>query len=156
MSASSLLAIDTNVLAYGMGLRSSPNDDAKLVRSATLLARFDNRRLVLPSQVIIEAHNLFRRKGGPHETRLLAALDAVCESFPIHWVTKPILDAAIALTDQHKLQVFDAVILAAAADAGCAHLLTEDMAEGFVWRGCRASNPFAAAVHPDIAAMLPR
>jgi predicted nucleic acid-binding protein len=46
--------------------------------------------------------------------------------------------------------------VSADADAGCTHLLSEDMMDGFIWRGCCVSNPFAAAAHPDIAARLAR
>ena len=41
-------------------------------------------------------------------------------------------------------QVFDAMILATAADANCDFLLSEDMHSGFVWQGCRVMNPFSA------------
>ena len=37
------------------------------------------------------------------------------------------------------------MILNAAADAGCALLLSEDMRPGFAWRGVTVANPFAAA-----------
>ncbi len=37
----------------------------------------------------------------------------------------------------------DALILNAAAEAGCELLLSEDMASGFAWRGTVVVNPFA-------------
>ena len=57
--------------------------------------------------------------------------------------TETVLDAALALSSAHRLRIFDAVILAAAAEAGCHQLLTEDMHNGFVWRGVEVVNPFA-------------
>lgn len=53
-----------------------------------------------------------------------------------------------------KLQFWDALILSAAADAGCTLLLSEDMHHGFVTRGLTVLNPLAAQVHPRLAALL--
>jgi predicted nucleic acid-binding protein len=36
------------------------------------------------------------------------------------------------------------VIFAAAAASGCRLLLSEDMQDGFTWRGVTVANPFAA------------
>jgi predicted nucleic acid-binding protein len=47
------------------------------------------------------------------------------------------------------------LILAVTAEAGCRVLLSEDMHEGFTWRGVTVVNPFAAIVHPLLAAQLP-
>ena len=46
--------------------------------------------------------------------------------------------AATDLAVDRDLSIWDAVILAAAADAGCRLLLSEDMQDGFAWRGLRA------------------
>jgi predicted nucleic acid-binding protein len=54
-----------------------------------------------------------------------------------------ILDEAFALAARHRLQTYDAIILAAAAEAGCDILYSEDMQHGFVWRGVEVVNPFA-------------
>jgi len=45
-------------------------------------------------------------------------------------------------------------MLAAAAEAGCRLLLSEDLQEGFTWGGVRVVNPFAAAVHPLLVKTL--
>ncbi|KAA2237899.1 PIN domain-containing protein [Salinarimonas soli] len=63
-------------------------------------------------------------------------------------------DDAMHLAGSHGLQIWDAVILATAAGAGCALLLSEDMQDGFVWRGVTIANPFAATVHPLLADRL--
>jgi predicted nucleic acid-binding protein len=39
-------------------------------------------------------------------------------------------------------------MLAAAAQAGCRLLLSEDMQDGFTWRGVTIRNPFAATPPP--------
>jgi predicted nucleic acid-binding protein len=42
--------------------------------------------------------------------------------------------------------MWDALILNAAAEAGCGLLLSEDMAGGFAWRGTVVIDPFAAKI----------
>jgi hypothetical protein len=45
------------------------------------------------------------------------------------------------------LAIWDAIILAAASEAGCRVLLSEDMQEGFTWGGVTIINPFAFSPH---------
>jgi predicted nucleic acid-binding protein len=46
------------------------------------------------------------------------------------------------------------VILAAAAEAGCRLLVSEDMQAGFTWGGVTIVNPFAAKPDPALALLL--
>jgi predicted nucleic acid-binding protein len=62
--------------------------------------------------------------------------------------------AAMDLVADHHVSIWDALILAVAADAGCRLLLTEDLQEGFTWRGVRVVNPFADTIHPLLAGLL--
>jgi hypothetical protein len=41
----------------------------------------------------------------------------------------------------HRLSFWDAIMLAAAAYAGCRLLAPEDMRDGFTWRGVTARSP---------------
>jgi predicted nucleic acid-binding protein len=52
------------------------------------------------------------------------------------------------------LRIWDAVILAAAASAGCRLLLSEDMQEGFTWNGVTVTNPFSAKKHRLLEELL--
>jgi predicted nucleic acid-binding protein len=54
----------------------------------------------------------------------------------------------MALAADHRFDIWDACIIAAAADAGCRLLLSEDLADGLTWRGLTLANPFAAKPHP--------
>jgi hypothetical protein len=40
------------------------------------------------------------------------------------------------------------------AEAECRLLLSEDLQEGFTWRGVTVTNPFARTLHPILAALL--
>jgi predicted nucleic acid-binding protein len=63
------------------------------------------------------------------------------------------LSAADLATD-HQLSIWDSVILSAAAEAGCRLLLSEDLHDGFTWKGVTVTNPFAPAKYALLAAML--
>jgi len=58
------------------------------------------------------------------------------------------------LAAEHGLSIWDSVILAASAEAGCRLLLSEDLQDGFTWRGVTVTNPFSANVHPLLKAAL--
>ena len=62
--------------------------------------------------------------------------------------------SATDLAVDHKVNIWDAVIFAAAAEAGCSLLLSEDLKEGFTWGGVTVVNPFAARPHPLLAGLL--
>lgn len=96
-------------------------------------------------QTMLELHNLLRRKG---RFTLAAAQDSVArvrELVDLTSTDEAVLDAALALTARHELTIFDAVILSAAAFADCDILLSEDMQNGFTWRGVTVVNPFTEA-----------
>jgi predicted nucleic acid-binding protein len=49
---------------------------------------------------------------------------------------------AMELAVAHKFARWDAIMLAAAAASGCRVFLSEDMQDGFTWRGVTIRNPF--------------
>ena len=53
--------------------------------------------------------------------------------------------AAIALARDHDLSIYDALIVAAAQEAGCDTLFTEDMQHGRKFGGLTIINPFIEA-----------
>lgn len=56
------------------------------------------------------------------------------------------LKAALALRALHRLSFWDSLIVQAARDAGCAALLSEDLAEGATLAGVTIVNPFSENV----------
>ncbi len=63
-------------------------------------------------------------------------------------------DEALTLAAHHHIQVCDAIIVAAAAEAGADLLLSEDLHDGFAWQGVTVTNPFRQTPDPRIAALL--
>lgn len=138
------VAVDTNVLAYAADVRRHPDDAAKIPHAAHLVLNLiADRRLVIPAQVLAELHNLLRKKA-----RIAAAIAAemvmeYAAGAAVISTDRDILRQAFVLSTTHGLQTYDAIILAAAASAGCDTLYSEDMQAGFVWNGVRIVDPFA-------------
>ncbi len=59
-----------------------------------------------------------------------------------------VIKAGIDLAVRHRLSIWDAVVTASAADAGCDLLLSEDLHAGFRWRGLSVLNPFDDPMSP--------
>jgi predicted nucleic acid-binding protein len=145
-----MVAVDTNVLVYAEGV----GDAVRWQTARQILSAIPSAEFVLPAQVIAELAHVLGRKtalslGEVREKVRLWERDAAIA--PTQAST---LEAALDLAAEHGLQVFDAIILAAASEADCRMLLSEDMQDGFVWRGVTVVNPFAATAHPLLADLL--
>lgn len=84
------------------------------------------------------------RKGNP----------VLAGQYPAIDTTAAVMMVAVDLAAEHRLSVWDAVVLAAAAEAGCRILLSEDLQDGFTWRGLTVVNPLAAVQHRLLEALL--
>jgi len=144
------VALDTNILAYAEGVNNKTMQD----QSLDLVKRLSAATVVLPVQVLGELFSLLVRKAGrtPSDAR-----NAV-----LHWrnafnnltdTSAEVLLAAVDLA-QSKVSFWDAVILSAAAESGCQMLLSEDMQDGFVWKGVMVINPFKKPQPPMLEAIL--
>ena len=145
------VGVDTNVLAYAEGV----NDAMRKQVARLTMARVADHELVVPLQVGAELFRVLvkRKRFSPGEAR--AVVDQWLErSVRTPATTRDILSVSLDLATEHRLQVFDAIILAASAEAGCRMLLSEDMQDGFVWAGVTVVNPFAETVHPLLADLL--
>lgn len=125
---------DTNVLLY---LASS--DAAKADRAEKVLESGG----MVSVQVLNEIANVARRKMGlswPETRQLLATMRSVLTVNPL---TVEIHEAGLRIAELHKLSVYDAMILAAALDADCDTLWSEDMQDGAIIADrLRIRNPF--------------
>ena len=85
------------------------------------------------------------------------ARDAILQwrdTFTVADTTAEVLLKAAEVATDHRLSIWDAVMLGAASSAGCRLLLSEDMQDGFTWAGVTVVNPFADQPNPLLAAML--
>jgi predicted nucleic acid-binding protein len=148
------LALDTNVLVYAEGLAPLQRDAYKPALARTLLEALPAAQVVVPIQALGELFRVLVGKGGRSRADARAAVMAWRDTYPTSATAESTMLAAMDLAADHGLSIWDAIILAAAADRGCRLLLSEDMQDGFTWRGLTVADPFAAACHPLLAAML--
>jgi predicted nucleic acid-binding protein len=57
-------------------------------------------------------------------------------------------EAAVEISRHHGYHIYDSLILAAASQAGCTTVYTEDMQHGQVVEGVRIENPFLPPAVP--------
>lgn len=143
-------ALDTNVLAYAEGV----GDRKRKTAALRLLERLPLSSVVIPVQVLGELYRVLVRKQGVKPADARNAILYWRNAFSnLSETSAEVLLAAVDLA-QHQVSIWDAVILCAAAESGCQLLLSEDMQEGFVYRGVTVVNPFHEARHPLLDGML--
>ena len=138
------VAIDTNILAYAEGV----NGDALKVQALTLIRRLANGTGVVPIQVLSELFQVLVRKARWDADEARSAVLEWSDIFPLVETSQPIVVGALELATKHNFNIWDGIVLASAADGGCRFLLTEDLQEGFMWRGVTVANPFSKSPHP--------
>lgn len=126
--------IDTHILIYAF------SDDPE--RSDTAAALLANGG-VIGVQVLNEFANVARRKLGWSWPHIESALTVVAELLgPARALTREINSHARTIARDHQCAFYDALIVAAAIDAGCKQLLTEDLQHGQQFEGVTVANPF--------------
>jgi predicted nucleic acid-binding protein len=148
------IALDSNILAYLAGVSRSAQDDDKIAKVRALVSRLaESVSIVAPAQTLGELFVVLRRSGAAANEAREVLLE-FAEAFGTSATeTRTALSAADLVVD-HKLQFWDALIVTAAAEAGCALLLSEDMQHGFITRGLTIINPLAGETHPKLSVLI--
>ena len=148
------VALDSNMLVYLAGVSRTAADDPKVARVRALVRRLSAvASLIAPAQTLGELFVVMRRSGASAEEARHVLME-FAETFGTAATEARTALAATDLAVDHKLQFWDALIVTAAADAGCSILLSEDMQDGFVTRGMVIADPFAEKPHPKLSALL--
>lgn len=133
--------VDTNIWLYS--LIETANDDRH--RQAVNFL-FGLTRPVISSQVIGEICNNLIKKVRLPEQQLRVLIEGWYQSCEVISVNKAQHRLASKLRESYSLSYWDSMIVAAALDAGCAQLYSEDMQHGQVFEQCLTLlNPFIAS-----------
>lgn len=143
------VALDTNVLAYAEGL----NGPAMKRAALDLLGKIPQNSVVLPVQVLGELFQLLVRKAGRAPDAARQSILTWRDAYALAETSSAVLLGALDLAVR-RFNLWDAAILCAAEESGCRVLLSEDMQDGFVWKGVTIANPFAKAKHSLLQALL--
>ncbi|MDR1213971.1 MAG: PIN domain-containing protein [Propionibacteriaceae bacterium] len=128
--------LDTNVLVYLFDI----SDPVKRAKARAVVA---GHQCFVSPQVLGEFYVVVTRKlATPLSPADAAAAVAGWPPTQVVPLTAALVTAAIATSQAHRLHYWDALVVEAAAEAGCPVLLTEDLADGSTLRGVRIANPF--------------
>jgi predicted nucleic acid-binding protein len=144
------IALDTNLLVYAEGV----DDAVKQKIALDLIRHIPSSDILLPVQVLGELYYVLTRKAGFSRAAARGAIMGWRDGYSLVATSSAIMLAAADLAVDHQLAIWDAVVLAAAAETDCRLLLSEDLQDGFTWRGVSVTNPFAPTRHPLLDAML--
>ena len=144
--------LDANVLVYAVDRDAGTRHDfaAELVHDA---ARAD---CVLTLQSLAEFVNVTTRRRKRPVAEAAGFVDDWIANIPVHAATTAALSPAMLAVERHGLAFWDAMLWAAAREAGCAVMLSEDFQDGRTLDGVTFVNPFAGRNAVFVAALLGR
>lgn len=130
--------VDTNVLVYA----HDTDEPDKQARALAVLAEHADT-LTLSAQVLAEFYvTVTRRLVRPLDPADAAAQVDELARTRVVGVDGELVSAAIALSRDAQLSLWDAMVLAAARRGACDVVLTEDLQHGAVLGGIEVRNPF--------------
>jgi predicted nucleic acid-binding protein len=145
-----MITVDTNILVYAV----DSDAGARHVAAKDLLLRAAGNA-ALSLQCLVEFYRVATRRYGHDPRAVRRRVAASMAHFDVFAATPASLLSAIDAVDDHRLSFWDAMLWAAARDAGCTLLLSEDGQDGRVIDGVRIVNPFDPANARTIDALLP-
>jgi predicted nucleic acid-binding protein len=150
-----LIGLDTNFLAYLAGVDRSETDKGKIANSRKLIAQLAGQvEFIITAQALGELFVVLTRAGTSRE-EAQSLIKTFSDGMVRVGTTAEIFDKALALSVDHKLQIWDSLIMTASAEAGCTVLLSEDMHHGFRMGSITIINPFVEPAHPQLLVLLP-
>lgn len=129
--------LDTNVLVYAF----DTSDREKQARALAVLAQHPDA--TISTQVLLEWFAAATRKLTPPMPPATAqkSLESLAK-LSVATADVELVVRAAQTSVEHQLSIWDALVIEAAAIAGCRVLLSEDLNDGQVIRGVRVQNPF--------------
>ena len=137
MSADDFL--DSNVLVYSV----DTGFPEKRQRAMELVTRSVNEATgCISFQVVQETLNVLIGRLGTPVDRLRVLMDDVLSPLWQVYPSAPLYQSAITLQGRYELSFYDSLIVAAALEAGCTRLYSEDLQRGQQIQRLTILNPF--------------
>lgn len=144
------VTFDSNILVYAYD-----EGDPRRPFASGLLGRAVGRDCVLTVQSLAEFFCVSTRKGKAPADAVLAEIARMRAAFEIVASDADCVEEAAVTANRHKLQFWDAMMLATARKAGCQLLLSEDGHDGLRLNGVTFINPFREKNRVLLDAALP-
>lgn len=130
--------IDTNILVYA----ADGSDIVKRDTARGLIAELtDSGRAVISTQVMQEFFNVAVKKLQMSKNAALEIMKTLYTVETISTTRETVLQA-IDFSINYQYSIWDSLILAAAIDAGCRIVYSEDLNDGQIIEGVEIKNPF--------------
>lgn len=133
--------LDTNILVYAFGAKKSTVPEPRIAMAEQIVMLGG----VVSIQVLNEFVQVCHRKADLSWVQILGSLEVIKDlcgrTIPLTIETH---EAAVDLSRRHSFNIYDSLILAAAMQAGCTTLYTEDMQHGQTIGKLTIVNPFLA------------
>jgi predicted nucleic acid-binding protein len=139
-----MISLDTNILIYATDSRAGVRHDTahRLISAAIRV------QAALTEQSILEFVNVATRKARLPLDEATRIARGYLTHFSLLVPPASIVEDVLVLLDRHKLEVWDARLLAVCAAHGCDYLLSEDMQDGAQYGGVTVVDPFKAVNAP--------
>ena len=133
--------VDTNIFVYAADQRDLEKQGLAIELNQSLRSMGTG---VVSYQVIQEYINVALRGSlsGDGPERLMEEVALTFASYRTIWPSVELYAQAILLQSRYKFQWYDCLIVAAALEAGCGTLYTEDLQHGQMIGSVRVVNPF--------------
>jgi predicted nucleic acid-binding protein len=133
------VALDTNILAYAEGV----GDTAHCTGAIRLIEKLPAEWVVLPVQTLGELFRVLIGKAKREAGLARQAIMAWADCFEVADSSWTAFQAAMDLAVDHRMQIWDALIMSVAAENRCRMLISQDLQNGFTWRGLTVVDPFS-------------
>ena len=143
-------SVDSNILVYAYLVEDEP----KHTIASDLMIRAMLLDCVLPVQVLAEFLNVVRRKRLESFGEAQAQVQRWTETIQIVDTTAQHVLKGAEFSRQHRLQLWDSIILQVAQSAHSRLIFSEDFQDRFEFDGMRILNPFNPENEQELRAIL--
>lgn len=134
-----MIFLDTNIWNYAI----LSQNESKRTRAREIISRaLAEDNFVISTQVMSECANIMQKKGHLTSAEMLKILHYMGHVKKIVQVTPQIVIRGIELQGLYCLSLYDSQIIAAAEDADCTEIWTEDLQDNALYVGIRCVDPF--------------
>jgi len=127
--------VDTNIWVYAH--QDTPDDPRSALAWAFIHREVD---IVISAQIVAEYFNVMLRKD--QEERIQRNIARMLKRCRVQALDSGVIQRTLAIRKRYGLSIWDSQILAAALEAGCRTLFTEDLQHGQVIETLEIVDPF--------------
>ncbi len=134
------VCVDTNIWVYALGTPQAKDVNKQVMAQAAIKSV---RKITLTPQIINELGFVLIRKQGWSNDDLQPMIENLLKQCTLHIPSSYWHIHALELRKDYSLSYWDSLVVAAALEAGCQSLLSEDMQHQQIISGLKIINPFA-------------